>query len=268
MKFTICFLSIVLFIGLTVCTVTGHNKNITRVPEIKKAPKPPTIDGSLEEWSPKTSITGYQTPDSEETAPSGGNPAPEEEKDFSFELFAMWDENNIYFAGAVVDDIPELENNQNSPWNSEADWFEFYMDPLYEGGTSRHIGVTIGIINGTEAVAYQSDPTEGLSADFDVAFAKAEKLGPNNLPGWTFEVRLGKASFDASGINLTPEQKFGLLAIPGDQDGEERKRIAWPPFDAINADNYAGMIFSPALATAVEARDKLGITWALLKSPK
>ena len=260
-------LLIILFLLVSLsCYVEAHNKNIQRVPEILRASSPPKIDGDLLDWPMETSVTGYQTPDSEETAASGGSPAPTEEKDFSFELFAMWDEDNIYLAGAVVDDKPELVNEQDRPWNNQADWFEFYMDPLYEGGGSRHIGITIGIINGAEAVVYQSDPTEGLSADFEVAFAPAEQLGPNNLPGWIFEARLGKASFDASGINLAPEQMFGLLAIPGDQDGEERTRIAWPPFDAINADNYAGMILSGDVAAAVEARGKLGLTWAFLKS--
>ena len=44
MKLAIVSLSIVLIVGLTIGTVTAHNKNITRVPEILKAPKPPEID--------------------------------------------------------------------------------------------------------------------------------------------------------------------------------------------------------------------------------
>jgi len=89
MKFVIVLLSTVLCIGFTVGIVTAHNKNITRVPEILKAPQPPKIDGDLFDWPLETSITGYQTPDSKETAPSGGNPAPKDEKDFSFEMFAI-----------------------------------------------------------------------------------------------------------------------------------------------------------------------------------
>lgn len=269
MKLTIVSLSIVLFIGITVSTVTAHNKNIKRIPEILKAPKPLQIDGDLFDWPMETSITGYQTPDSKETAPSGGNPAPKDGKDFSFEMFSMWDEDNMYFAGEIVDDKVELINNNDKPWNRDADWIELYMDPLYKGGGGRHIGISFGIINGNKPVAYQSDPVEKICEDYDVALAAADNLGPNKLPGWVYEARVGKKSWEASGINLQSGQKFGYLTIPGDQDGKERKRIAWPPFEAINADNYAGLILSAKVARssrAVTSAGKLAITWANLKS--
>jgi len=265
----ISFLVILFLLVSIPCYVEAHNKNIKRVPEILKASRPPKIDGDLFDWSMETSITGYQTPDSEETAPSGGNPAPEGEEDFSFEMFAMWDGNNVYFAGEMVDDKAELTNNNNRPWNSEADWIELYMDPLYKGGGSRHIGISFGIINGDEPVAYQSDPNEAICVDYDVALAAVDKLGPNKLPGWVYEARVGKDSWAASGINLQAGQEFGYLTIPGDQDENERKRIAWPPFDAINADNYAGMIFSAKVARSSRAVNPVGkssITWAFLKS--
>lgn len=269
MKLVIVALSIVLIVELSIGTVTAHNKNITRVPEILKAPKPPKIDGDLFDWPLETSITGYQTPDSKETAPSGGNPAPKEEEDFSFEMFAMWDANNMYFAGEVVDDEVELTNNSDKPWNHEADWIELYMDPLYKGGGGRHIGISFGIINEDEPVAYQSDPNEQICEDYDVALAAADNLGPNKLPGWVYEARVGKKSWADSGINLQADQKFGYLTIPGDQDSNERKRIAWPPFESINADNYAGLILSAKVARssrAVTSAGKLATAWAKLKS--
>jgi hypothetical protein len=89
------------------------------------------------------------------------------------------------------------------------------------------------------------------------------------LPGWVYEARVGEKSWAASGINHQAGQEFGYLTIPGDQDGNERKRIAWPPFDAINADNYAGLILSATVARgsrAVTSSGKLAITWAKLKS--
>ena len=262
-------LLVILFLLVSLsCYVEAHNKNIQRVPEILKTSSPPRIDGDLFDWPFETSITGYQTPDSKETAPSGGSPAPKDEKDFSFEMFAMWDANNMYFAGEIVDDEAELESNGDRPWNSEADWIELYMDPLYKGGNERHIGISFGIVNGDEPAAYQSDPNEKICDDYDVALAAADNLGPNKLPGWVYEARVGKKSWADSGINLQAGQEFGYLTIPGDQDGGDRKRIAWPPFDAINADNYAGLILSAKVARAsrnVTSAGKLAITWANLK---
>lgn len=101
--------------------VSGHQKGdkVTCL----KAPTPPTIDGKLNEWHAQTSITGYLTPDSDNVKGGGwGTTPPKNADDSSFEMFAMWDENNFYLAGEIVDNSVLLDNNpEAAPWRFAVD---------------------------------------------------------------------------------------------------------------------------------------------------
>jgi hypothetical protein len=81
----------------------------------------------------------------------------------------MWDENNFYLAGEIVDNSVLLDNNpEAAPWRSAVDNIEVYGDPMNVGGGSRGVGLGIGIANGKVPTVFQSDPMERESLDYDV----------------------------------------------------------------------------------------------------
>ncbi|MBM3235418.1 hypothetical protein FJZ31_03880 [Candidatus Poribacteria bacterium] len=238
-----------------------------------KAPAPPTIDGKLNEWHAQTSITGYLTPDSDNVKGGGwGTTPPKDADDSSFEIFAMWDENNFYLAGEIVDNSVLLDNNpEAAPWRSAVDNIEVYGDPMNVGGGSRGVGLGLGIANGKVPTVFQSDPMEREALDYDAMVDVPKTSLRVGKTGWILEARLGKKAFDPSGIKLEPNHIFGVLFIIDDHDknGEQHRLLC--PANATtalsNAETFK-LVFSAQLAprsAAVFFQNNLTITWGQIK---
>lgn len=236
-----------------------------------KAPAPPKIDGKLDEWHPKTSITGYLTPDSDAVKGGGWSTTPPKDADdLSFEIYAMWDNNNFYLAGEVADNSVLLDNNpEAAPWRSEVDNIELYGDPMNVGGGSRGIGLGIGIANGEVPTIFRSDPTEGEVQDYDLMVDVPKTSLRIGKPGWVFEGSLSEKSFDPSGIKLEANHIFGVLFIIDDHDKNgEKHRLVCPPTDTLNNDETFKLVFSAELApksAAVSPTNSLAITLGQIK---
>jgi hypothetical protein len=236
-----------------------------------KAPSPPNINGQLDEWHPKTSITGYLTPDSDKVKGGGwGTTPPENSDDLSFEIFAMWHESGFYLAGEVADNSVLLEDNpEAAPWRSAVDNVEVYGDPMNVGGGSRGIGLGIGIANGNVPTIFRSDPTEGEVDNYDLMVAVPKTPLRFGKPGWVFEGRLSEESFDPSGIKLEANHIFGVLFIIDDHDDNgEKHRLVCPPTETLNNDETFKLVFSSQLApksAAVSPKNNLAITFGQIK---
>lgn len=236
-----------------------------------KAPAPLKIDGKLDEWHPKTSITGYLTPGSNNVKGGGwGTTEPKDADDLSFEMFAMWDENHFYLAGEIADNSVLLDNNpEAAPWRSAVDNIEVYGDPMNVGGGGRGIGLGIGIANGDVPTIFRSDPTEGEVSDYDLMVDIPKTPLRIGKPGWVFEGQLSEKSFDPSGIKLEANHIFGVLFIIDDHDENgEKHRLVCPPTETISNNETFKLVFSTELApkgAAVSPSGKLATTWSEIK---
>jgi len=255
---------------------------VDRVVEVKvlKTQSPPVIDGNLKDWPVNTSITGYLTPSDigKSLQQWRGEPTPTKEEDCSLNIYAMWDENNFYFAGEVIDekvflDVPS--GDQRGCATGEV--FEFYMDPLDVRDAARGFGGTFG---GTDkgAVLVQMDPVERLvdEALWKGAVVAAKGLGTHNLPGWAFELQMNKDAFDPTKITaFEANNTVGLTFMIKDDDKEEQNAslgdydsvVQWPKgaSDTIRNDGMGGLILSSEIAKAIDVSAKLSTTWSTIK---
>ena len=257
----------IVFLVLLTSFASGHKKG-DKV-DCFKAPAPPKIDGKLNEWHAKTSITGYLTPDSDNVGGYPGAALPKDADDSSFEIFAMWDEKNFYLAGEIADSSVLLDNNpEAAPWRSPVDNIEVYGDPMNVGGGSRGIGLGIGIANGKEPTIFRSDPTEGEVLDYDLMVDVPKGKLNVGKPGWVFEARLSEESFAPSGIKLEENHIFGILFIIDDHDADGAgHRLLCPADGELNNDGTFKLVFSGQLApsAAVLPINKLASTWGRIK---
>jgi hypothetical protein len=92
------------------------------VPYMLKAGTPPTLDGDLTEWA-----FAFPIVMNEFTEPDGGrsdaNFGAADDNDLSGTIYMMWDDNNLYFAAAVKDDVPGA--TPAASW--AADGIEIYL---------------------------------------------------------------------------------------------------------------------------------------------
>ena len=261
-------LLIMAFLVLLVTSFASGHKKGDKV-DCFKAPAPPKIDGKLDEWHAKTSITGYLTPDSDNVGGYPGTPLPKNADDSSFEIFAMWDKDNFYIAGEIADSSVLLDNNPEAdPWRSPVDNIEVYGDPMNVGGGSRGIGLGIGIANGKVPTIFRADPTEGEVLDYDLMVDVPKTPLKVGKPGWVFEARLSEKSFEPSGIKLEENHIFGILFIIDDHDENgEKHRLLCPADGELNNDGTFKLVFSGQLApsAAVTPIDNLANTWGNIK---
>jgi hypothetical protein len=257
---------------------------VPRVIEVKvlKTQSPPVIDGKLKDWPGDTSITGYATPADigKSLQQWRGEPTPAKEEDCSLNIYAMWDEDNFYFAGQVVDEKVFLDapsGDQRGCATGEV--FEFYVDPLDVRDDKRGFGGTFG---GTDKgpVLVQMDPLERLidKALWEGAVVADKDLGPHNLEGWSFELRMNKGAFDPVKIvAFKANSTIGFTFMIKDDDNKEQNAalgaydsvVQWPKgaSDALRNDSMGGLILSSEVAKAImDVATKLTTTWSSIKS--
>jgi hypothetical protein len=232
-----------------------------------KASSPPKIDGKLNDWDAKASITGVLTPDSDSVGPYRNDPLPADEDDCSFEAFAMWDEDNFYIAFAVDDD-PIVENAAGAPWDAP-DYVEIYTDPTNKSNADRGDGWCIGPRNGDDTVAFQSDPIERDAPDHDIVIAASDGPLRDGKGGWVIELRLGKDSFDPEPLALKPDSIMGMIIFVNDTDeGESRSRMVVPgggDTSGIPTSDSFLLVLSAEIA-AVSPIGNSATTWGQIKA--
>lgn len=263
--------------------VIASSLAVDRVIEVNamKAPSQPVIDGDTWEWPDKASITGYVTPaDIGKTLQQWrGMAVPEKEGDCSLSIYALWDENNFYFAGRIIDEALFLDCPSGDPRGcATGEVFEFYMDPLDSRDAGRGFGGTFG---GTDKgpILVQMDPLERIvdKALWEGAVVEAKRLGPHGLPGWSFELHISKEAFDPLKIKgFQANNNVGLTFMIKDDDAKDQNAslgafdsvVQWPKgaSDAIGNDSMAGLILSPEIIQlSAEVIGTLSTTWGRIK---
>jgi len=159
---------------------------------IWKAPKPPVIDGDLNDWRFAAAIFV-----------SDKSVQPLE--DCSGVLMMMWDEDNLYFAAKVYDD--ELVQGMSGANIWKEDDVQFDLDIDREGDRNItvyndddfQIGFSPGDFEGEAPEIWGWNPGGGVPMnrpeDAEIKSAKFEG-------GWVIEARIGREEFNADLIGL------------------------------------------------------------------
>lgn len=259
-------LSVIVFLVLLV-TSFASAQHIGDETTCYKASSPPKIDGKLDEWDAKTSVTGYITPDSEFVGQYAAEPLPADAGDCSFEAFAMWDEDNFYIAFAIVDDDPILENPAGFPWGTTSDNVEIYTDPTNKSNAERSDAWAIGPRNGDEMIAVQCDPMVRDAIDFDLAIGVSDGPLKDGKEGWVIELRLGEDSFDPDPITLKPGGIMGMIMVISDVDGgEPRSRMMVPDESGGVPTSASFLLVFSAESVAVSPIGNAATTWGQVKA--
>jgi hypothetical protein len=101
----------------------GYAQGDYFLPFMQKATAPITVDGNLDEWNFCFPINMNQ-----ETTPVNSRARswfPEDNVDCSGTIMMMWDENYLYLAAHVMDDVPGVNPNPTPGWR--ADCVELYL---------------------------------------------------------------------------------------------------------------------------------------------
>jgi hypothetical protein len=124
------------------------------------------------------------------------------------------------------------------------------------------------------------DPLERLidKALWEGAVVADKDLGPHNLEGWSFELRMNKGAFDPVKIvAFKANSTIGFTFMIKDDDNKEQNAalgaydsvVQWPKgaSDALRNDSMGGLILSSEVAKAImDVATKLTTTWSSIKS--
>lgn len=131
-----------------------------------KTEVPPTINGDLSEWIDSGAAFMFLG-DEEDLFRQVEWDGPD---DCSIVWSMMWDEDSLYFGGAIWDDIFIPPDDLNLPWGGDCLWFYFDAD---DDGVIDNKFCLFQFKDGEPHVFYSSGITEGIN----LAVAESDSLG-------------------------------------------------------------------------------------------
>jgi hypothetical protein len=183
------------------------------------APKPPKIDGSLEEWTDAEPIgmgRREQVHDKQWRGPA----------DLSAYAYVQWDEQNFYFACAVTDDVVFQNFPAAELWRGDSVLFALSTDrsapPDRTGYGPADHEFGMALLNGSEPTLYR--------------FAGPPGTTPGVMTKGVVAIRRsGSRTFYEAAIPWSelgfakpkPGAMYGFSVLVNDNDGEGRGYIAW-----------------------------------------
>ncbi len=117
----------------------------------------PVINGALSDWGPALPVM-LDSPDQVVGLP---NWSPE---DLSAEVRVMWDDEHLFFAARVTDDVFSQHNTDGNIWMGDS--IQLFFDPLDDGGTSpqpddQEWGIAL-TSDGPQVYRWRGDQAPGL----------------------------------------------------------------------------------------------------------
>jgi len=219
--------------------LTAEGKSAVTTFELKQStmawPKlktPITLTGNLQEWQ-----SAFQMPivNRVEFPPYGESQSKFKESpvpwkgadDLSATMYATWDDQNLYLAFAVKDDIPHPNAKPEDAWNG--DGIQLYFDGWADARKHREKGYapddqTFSIWpHLPDSVIRREVTPERQLAFLDAGPVKNARLKVTRNAGVTlYELVLPVK--DLNPIQLKEGQKFGFAPLINDDDGDYRKR--------------------------------------------
>ncbi len=198
------------FLCLSVLPIAAQNSPpISPTWQVPRLSAPPTIDGNLEEWESLPAMRLGTDPVQAKYFPLWGGPL-----DLSAKAWLAWDENNLYFAAEVTDNVLQQDHVPDRMWQNDS--VQIALDPLLdkvEGSPDdREFGWAL---LGEAMVPFCWRGTvQDLRLDFIAQVAKK----PDGR-GWIYE-----AEVPWSEMNLKPQagQQMGFSWMVNDSDGGRR----------------------------------------------
>ncbi len=225
-------------LGVEIKDKDGNSLNITQKEYATSCAvftdTPPTIDAVLDEWDEGSALTvradSYKA--LMKTEPFNGA------EDLSARMMFMWDDDYLYFAARVTDDVQMQAYTDGSTW--KADGFQIGFDVSEDGNEFSHIMLALGDDGyhtlhsfASEDSSYPKGDIEGSEAkyvrDGNVTIYEAKIPMDAIMPMKSF-VSIGdgvnaEGSFSTSDERFKPENGMTIKfsALINDDDGAGRK---------------------------------------------
>ncbi|OGV58536.1 MAG: hypothetical protein A2X45_01405 [Lentisphaerae bacterium GWF2_50_93] len=197
-----------------------------RLPSIFAAKGKITVDGDLGEWKdmPKMSVSE----DNLSADFSGGKIPHAGPKDLSADASISWDDNNVYCAVQVTDDVLfSGDGDETNFWKNDS--IQIYFDMQNEAGKiydTNDAAYSIGLNKNGVPVAYlDKNPTgryvgaanadRGVDGDVKVAYRKTDN-------GYVYEMAFPRAALPY--LVFKDGSLFGFSILVNDNDGAGRKQ--------------------------------------------
>jgi len=215
--------------GKTEATSFALKQSVMLWPKCKA---PITFTGNVQEWQ-----SAFQTPivNRIEFGPYGeserkfkDHPVPwKGPEDLSATMYGTWDEENLYLAFAVKDDVLHPNPNHDMAWNGDS--VQLYFDGWADARKHREKGygpddqTFVLWPNLPDSLVRRDVPPERQLAFLDAGPVKNARIKVTRTEGMTFyEVALPLK--DLYPVQLKAGEKFGFAPLVNDDDGDYRKR--------------------------------------------
>ncbi len=217
-----------------------------------------TVDGKLDEWD-----LGLFTDDQKIvlTKANGfiNSGTIDNDDDFSAVIYAMYDNDNLYFAAEVTDDVTESGFAGGNNWQN--DCIELWIDAAGDDGTMTDTGghdqdnYQFNVdVNGFPYI-YRNDDAANLLAQMETA---SDVQGTN----YTLEIRIPFSALPE--LDLKANRLMGFAVSFVDSDGGVWNHILWWGEVENQPAEWGDLEFSSDVL-AVEPVDKLSVTWGSIK---
>lgn len=272
MKLTSSVLVLVPLVGLPVSPALGQAQPVgdKQVLTAQYTAKAPVIDGqmSADEWSAAVAVyVEFDTPTTEPGVVQPGWPIPKDQNDLSYVVRALYDEENLYFAVEVADDIVIHDSPPGCPCDD--DDVELYfdgdrkVDPESEYGPGIEWGQFLTDTNGDKMCS---------ACDFWGKVVEWESVPGPSPRGYLVESRIPLSSIDVlDGPEAAPPRPgdyigFNVVVADDDNGGSpyqspDDSEAKWTGRSGAwnYSPSYGLLLFEPR-ATAVESS-----TWGQVK---
>lgn len=261
-----------LFVVILITLFTGISAGL----DTYKAAKfnvAPTIDGKLSDWSGVTGVflTGSTTvtgtvdgKDVYKNWETLGVETWTSDADLSATWYVAWDDNNLYFAALVKDDIQK--NDQTDPasiWNG--DGVQFTIDPtnakkdyanyVYEYGYALAAGKPM-------VYRWSVNPaSKGENSKYAI-------VRDNTAGTTTYEVAIPKGDIAPADISAGKTLGFSVIFNENDTSGGQGGWLGWGAHAIVygkNAANLNDLAIVGGVVSAVNPGGKLASVWGSIK---
>ena len=187
-----------------------------------KADKEIKIDADLTEWSNAGWIKANRTDMFE--AVVGYNNEYTGLSDISGEVAVMWDEENIYFAGKVYDDVQYCENTTaDRMWEMDSIQLAYIYDPNGELPDSTFEEVAMGLLNGKPTLYRHKTSLSISDKDKIINVEGAEFAAKREGTETYYELKMPWKSVIKDPSKIEAGIVFKMAVLINENDGNGRK---------------------------------------------